>query len=72
MERGVCAGLGLAAGWDVRRCVLAVEHANRESRSSWREVLARLGERGLHGVEFVVSDDHDGPRAPTAVCGRNA
>ncbi len=44
------------------RCVLAVELANRESRTSWRDFLVRLRERGLHGVVFVVSDDHEGLR----------
>jgi putative transposase len=43
-----------------RRQVLSVELANRESRSSWREFLLALKQRGLHGVEFVVSDDHPG------------
>jgi len=42
--------------------VLAVELANRESRSSWRELLLKLKARGLRGVEFVVSDDHEGLR----------
>ena len=43
-----------------RRCVLAVGLANRESTSSWREFLLQLKQRGLRGVEFVVSDDHEG------------
>ena len=43
-----------------RRQVLAVELANRESRSSWKDFLLGLKERGLHGVEFVVADDHAG------------
>jgi len=43
---------------DWRRCVLAVELANRESESSWRDFIAQLRGRGLRGVEFVVSDDH--------------
>jgi putative transposase len=43
--------------------VLAVELANRESRSSWRDFLLGLKARGLHGVEFVVADDHAGLRA---------
>src|SRR5690606_16514288 len=43
-----------------QRQVLAVELANRESQSSWKEFLLRLKERGLTGVEFVVSDDHAG------------
>lgn len=45
---------------DGRREVLGVELANRESRSTWKEFLIRLKQRGLHGVEFVVSDDHAG------------
>src|SRR5689334_3050058 len=48
---------------DGRRQVLAVEPANRESRSSWKDFLLGLKERGLHGVEFVVADDHAGLRA---------
>ena len=43
-----------------RRCVLGVEMSNRESITSWKELLLGLRERGLRGVEFVVSDDHAG------------
>jgi transposase-like protein len=43
-----------------RRCVLAIELANRESMTSWREFLVKLKQRGLRGVEFVVTDDHAG------------
>ena len=43
-----------------RRCVLAVELANRESTSSWRELVMKLKQRGLRGVELVVTDDHAG------------
>jgi putative transposase len=46
-----------------RRQVLAVELANRESRSSWKDFLLGLKERGLHGVEFAVADDHAGLKA---------
>jgi transposase-like protein len=49
--------------WDGRRQILAVELANRESRSSWKDFLLALRERGLHGLEFVVADDHAGLRA---------
>ena len=55
--------VAVAVGWDGRRGVLGVELANRESRSSWRDFLLGLKERGLHGVEFVVADDHAGLRA---------
>ena len=43
-----------------RRQILAVELANRESQTSWKDVLLDLKSRGLRGVEFVVSDDHPG------------
>jgi len=43
-----------------RRQILAVELANRESQTSWKDVLVQLKSRGLMGVEFVVSDDHPG------------
>jgi putative transposase len=46
-----------------RREVLAVELANRESLSSWEEFLKGLKQRGLSGVEYVVSDDHPGLKA---------
>jgi putative transposase len=48
---------------DGRRCILGVELAERESRNSWSQFLVGLRERGLHGVEFVVSDDHAGLKA---------
>lgn len=46
-----------------RRCILSVELAERESRNSWTQFLRGLKERGLQGVEFVVSDDHAGLKA---------
>src|SRR5438067_310022 len=33
---------------------------DRAGRSSWRDFLLGLKQRGLFGVEFVVSDDHPG------------
>src|SRR5262249_58127967 len=52
--------IAIGVDWEGRRQVLAVDLANRESRSSWKEFLEGLKARGLHGVEFVVSDDHAG------------
>ena len=49
-----------------RRCVLGIETANRESLTSWKDFLLRLRQRGLKGVEFVVSDDHAGLRGAIA------
>lgn len=54
--------VAIGVNWEGRRCVLGVELANRESNSSWKELLKSLRQRGLHGVEFVVSDDHAGLR----------
>ena len=66
-EAGVIASqavlIAIGVDWEGRRQVLGVELANRESRSSWRDFLIGLRERGLHGVEFVVSDDHRGLKA---------
>ena len=55
--------IAIGINWDGRRCILGVEIADRESRNSWREFLLGLRERGLHGVELVVTDDHAGLRA---------
>jgi transposase-like protein len=55
--------LAVGIDWDGRRQILAVELANRESRSSWKDFLLALRERGLHGIELVVADDHAGLRA---------
>ena len=52
--------VAIGIDWDGRRQVLGVELANRETRSSWRDFLMGLRERGLHGVEFIVADDHAG------------
>ena len=52
--------IAIGINWDGRRCILAVELASRESRTSWRELLAWLRARGLAGVEFIVTDDHEG------------
>jgi putative transposase len=61
VSRAILIALGI--DWEGLRQVLAVEYANRESQSSWKEFLLRLKERGLQGVQFVVSDDHPGLKA---------
>jgi transposase-like protein len=45
---------------DGRPQILAVEMADRKSRSAWKDFLVRLKARGLKSVELVVSDDHAG------------
>jgi putative transposase len=61
VSRAILIALGI--DWEGRRQVLAVEYANRESQSSWREFLLGLKERGLSGVQLIVSDDHPGLKA---------
>ena len=64
-----CAVL-IALGIDAagQRSVLGV--SARLSEAHWREFLASLQARGLHGLRFIVSDDHAGLRA--ALTGRFA
>jgi putative transposase len=52
--------IAIGIDWEGRRNVLAVELANRESASSWKEFLTALRDRGLHGVQVAISDDHPG------------
>ena len=61
VSRAILIALGI--DWAGRRQVLAVEYANRESQSSWRDFLLQLKDRGLHDVLVVVSDDHPGLKA---------
>src|SRR5712692_9210087 len=65
-EAGIIASravlVAVAVDGEGRRQVLGVDLANRESRTSWRDFLLGLKERGIFGVEFVVSDDHEGLR----------
>lgn len=48
---------------DGRRTVLGVSVSLSEAEVHWRDFLASLQARGLHGVQLVVSDDHAGLRA---------
>jgi putative transposase len=54
--------IAIGVDWEGRRNVLAVELANRESLTSWKEFALGLKKRGLKGVEVVISDDHPGLR----------
>ena len=52
--------IAIGINWEGRRSVLAVELVNRASKSSWRDFLSRMRDRGLGAVQFVVTDDHAG------------
>jgi transposase-like protein len=51
-----------------RRRILDFEIAEGESERSWTELFRRLKQRGLKGVQFAVSDDHQGLRAAVRRC----
>jgi transposase-like protein len=57
-SRAVLVALGI--NWEGRRRVLAVELANRESATTWKDFLLALKSRGLHEVRLAISDDHPG------------
>lgn len=46
-----------------KRSVLGVSVSLSEAEVHWRAFLTSLQERGLHGVELIVSDDHSGLKA---------
>jgi putative transposase len=46
-----------------KRSIVGVSAALSEAEVHWREFLKDLQKRGLHGVKFIVSDDHAGLKA---------
>ncbi len=46
-----------------KRSVLGVSVSLSEAEVHWREFLASLQDRGLHGVKMITSDDHAGLKA---------
>jgi putative transposase len=46
-----------------RRTILGVSVSLSEAEVHWRDFLATLQARGLHGVKLITSDDHAGLRA---------
>jgi transposase-like protein len=46
-----------------QRTILGVSVSLSEAEVHWREFLASLQARGLHGVRLIVSDDHQGLKA---------
>jgi transposase-like protein len=54
--------LAIGVRTDGKRSVLGVSVSLNEAEPHWRTFLLGLKERGLHGVTFVTSDDHEGLR----------
>ena len=55
--------MALGIGADGKRVLLGVSVALSEAEVHWRTFLQSLVQRGLHGVQFIVSDDHVGLKA---------
>jgi len=60
-DAAVLSAMGI--GPDERRRVLGVSCALSEAEVHWRAFLESLIQRGMRGIQFVVSDDHAGLRA---------
>jgi len=59
-----CAVLvAIGIGPDGKRSILGVSVSLSEAEVHWRQFLASLQDRGLHGVKLIVSDDHAGLKA---------
>ena len=49
-----------------KRTILGVSAALSEAEAHWRQFLSSIQQRGLHGVSYIVSDDHKGLGAARA------
>jgi transposase-like protein len=61
MPKGVLTVLGI--NLEGYREVLSVECAPTENETTWATVFKELVDRGLQGVQLVISDDHKGLRS---------
>lgn len=61
--RDVAVLSAIGIGPDERRRVLGVSCALSEAEVHWRAFFESLLDRGMRGVQFVVSDDHSGLQA---------
>lgn len=55
--------LAVAVGADGNRSIVGVSAAMSEAELHWRTFLQNLQQRGLCGLQIIVSDDHAGLRA---------
>jgi transposase-like protein len=58
MSQAVLVVVGISASG--HREILSVDIGNSENEQEWSAIFQRLKSRGLSGVQFVVSDDHQG------------
>lgn len=61
IDQAVLVAVGVSR--DGMRAVLGVSVELSEAEVHWRKFLQSLQQRGLHGVELFISDDHEGLKA---------
>jgi putative transposase len=61
VDCAVLVALGVRA--DGKRDILGVSVALSEAEVHWRQFLTELKDRGLHGIQLFVADDHAGLKA---------
>lgn len=61
LDCAILIALGIAP--DGKRAILGVSVALSETEVHWRHFLQSLQQRGLSGVQLIVSDDHAGLKA---------
>jgi transposase-like protein len=61
IDCAVLVALGVRA--DGKRDILGVSVALSEAEVHWRQFLTELKDRGLHGMELFIADDHAGLKA---------
>jgi len=66
VDCAVFVAIGIAP--DGKRSVLGTSVSLSEAEVHWREFLGSLIARGLHGVEQIVSDAHEGLKAARKAC----
>jgi putative transposase len=62
----ICVVIATGVNADGRREVLGVDLVTSEDGAGWTALLRDLVARGLHGVQLVVSDAHEGLKAAIA------
>jgi len=55
--------IACGVGADGHRDVLGCSVSLSEAQVHWRSFLASLKDRGLHGIQLIVSDAHEGLKA---------
>jgi transposase-like protein len=61
IDQAVLVAVGVSE--DGKRAVLGVSVELSEAEVHWRSFLQSLQQRGLHGIELFISDDHEGLKA---------